>query len=60
MAPILIVCLSILGLIIFIGIIRIILKPSDGFLDFFGQLFLIDLLGDLLSAIIESIGDSID
>jgi hypothetical protein len=60
MTPLLIVCLSILGLIVFIGIVRLIIEPSTGFFDFLGQLFLLDLLMDLFSSIVDSIGDLFD
>lgn len=44
-----------LGIIMFIGIVRIILKPSESIGEFITDLFLIDLLGDLIELIFESI-----
>ena len=55
-----IICLCILALVIVIGIIRVIITPSAGFFDSLGQIFLLDLLFDLLSSIGEFIGDSFD
>jgi len=51
------ILLIILGIIVFIGTIRLIISPADSLLEFFGQLFLIDLLGDLLEMIFHSIDD---
>lgn len=52
------ILLSILAIILVIGIVRICLKPSNNFFEFIGDLFLLDLLGDLLQAIIENIFDN--
>ena len=56
----LLIGLSIIGLCVFIGIIRIIVKPYNGIVDLFIDLFLIDLLGSLLGTILENIGDILD
>jgi hypothetical protein len=55
-----IIGLSILGLIVLIGIIRIIFKPSDSFGDLLMDLFLLDWLGDIFVSILENIGDLFD
>ena len=49
--------LVLLGIIILIGIIRLIIEPANGFWDFMGQLFMLDLLGDVFGWIIETISD---
>ncbi len=49
--------LVILGIIVLIGIIRVILKPWSGFLDFILDIFLLDLLGDTLGWIFDQFSD---
>jgi len=51
------ILLVILGIIVFVGMIRLIISPANSFMEFFGQLFLIDLLGDLFEIIFHSIDD---
>ena len=56
-----IIGLSILGLIIFIGLIRVIFfGTGKSFGDLILDLFLIDLLMDLLGSIFSHIGDLLD
>lgn len=45
----------IIGLILVVGIIRVCTEPYTGFLNFLGQLTLIDWLVDLLGETIENI-----
>jgi hypothetical protein len=49
--------LVILGIIILIGIIRVIFAPYTGFVNFLMELMLLDWLGDCLGWVFESIGD---
>ena len=49
--------LGILGIIILIGIIRVIIAPYTGFVNFLMELMLLDWLGDCLGWVFESIGD---
>lgn len=51
---ILVVCI----ILLVIGIIRIIIRPYDGLGNAFLEFFLIDLMFDIIGAIIESLGDS--
>jgi len=51
------VLLWVFGFIITIGLIRIIFKPFTGFGNFIMEMLLIDLLVDLLSAIVDSIDE---
>lgn len=52
--------LVILGIIILIGIIRVLFSPYNGFLNFLMELMLLDWLGDALAWVFESIGDMFD
>lgn len=54
------IVLFIVGLIIFAGIIRIYLNPYKDFGTFLLELFWLDILWDLLIAIISSIGNILD
>jgi hypothetical protein len=49
--------LVILGIIILIGIIRVIFTPYTGFVNLLMELMLLDWLGDCLGWVFESIGD---
>jgi hypothetical protein len=49
--------LIILGVIVLIGLIRVIITPSDNFVDLFLNFFLIDFFCDVLSAIFKAICD---
>lgn len=49
--------LVLLAVIILTGIVRIIFSPFRGIGNLFMDLLLLDMLGDLLSAIIESLLD---
>lgn len=51
------ILLIILGFIIFCGIVREIITPPSSLLDFFLQLFCIDILGDILIKICEWIDE---
>lgn len=56
-----IIGLSILGLIVFMGLIRVVFfGTGKGFCDLILDLFLIDLLIDLLESIFSHIGDILD
>ena len=46
-----------LAIIVFVGIIRVIFSPYDGFLNFLLELFILDLLGDALEWILFEIFD---
>ena len=52
--------LIILAIVLVCGIIRVIVRPSEGILDFFIDILLLDYLGDLLSWVLGAIfnGDS--
>lgn len=50
----------ILGIIIAIGIIRVVFAPYTGFMNLILELMLLDWLGDCLSWVFESIGDTWD
>lgn len=56
------IILGIVGLLLIIGIIRVVMLPSNGFGDFLMQILLLDLLIDLVEIIGEAIaailGDS--
>jgi hypothetical protein len=52
--------LIILAVIVFIGIIRVIVTPSESFFDLILDILLLDLLIDLLQVLFEGIGDSLD
>lgn len=54
------ILLVILAVIVFIGIIRVIVTPSESFFDFIMDIFLLDLLIDLFVLILEAIADSVD
>lgn len=49
------IVLIILGIVVTIGIIRVIITPSESFGELIMDILFIDLLVDILSAIIESI-----
>jgi len=53
------ILLILLAIILVIGIIRVIMEPAKGFIDFLMHIMLIDWLSDILVAIIESIGGDI-
>ncbi len=57
MSTLLLIGLIVVAVILVIGIIRVIIKPSHGFLGFFADLLLLDLLIDILVAVIEAMGD---
>jgi hypothetical protein len=50
--------LIVLSVIVFCGILRVIFRPSDTFGDLLLDMFFLDVLGDLLTGLIEAIGDS--
>lgn len=50
----------ILGIIIAIGIIRVVFAPYTGFMNFILELMLLDWLGDCLGWVFESICDTWD
>ena len=50
--------LIILGIIVLIGIIRVIFNPYTGLLNLMMELMLLDWLGDMLAWIIEAIADT--
>lgn len=54
------VVLIIFAILIIAGIIRVIMRPSESIFDFILDILWLDILGDLLGAIFEAIGDSID
>jgi len=49
------ILLIILGIIVFCGIIRVIITPSNSIGDFILDILFLDLLGDVLQAIFEHI-----
>lgn len=49
--------LVILGIIILIGIIRVICSPFTGVVNFLMEIMLLDWLGDGLGWVVESIGE---
>lgn len=52
--------LIILAVIVFIGIIRVIVTPSESFADFILDVLLLDLLIGLFQVLFEAIFDSFD
>ena len=52
------ILLVILGVIVVIGIIRVIFSPYTGFLNLMLEVLLLDYLGDILIWIIEAISES--
>jgi len=54
LTTILTISLVILGIIMLIGIIRLIFTPADNMLDFFVHLMLLDWMGDILGWIIDT------
>lgn len=60
MGALMIIGLVIVGVIILIGIIRVIILPYSGFLNFLTELMLLDWLGNCLEWVFESIGDILD
>lgn len=52
--------LIILAVIVFIGIIRVIVTPSESFGDFIMDVLLLDLLFGLLQVLFEALFDSFD
>lgn len=53
-----VVC-SILGIMLVIGIIRVMFKPSNSWGDFILEILLLDLLVDLLGVILEVLGEAL-
>jgi hypothetical protein len=51
-----IIGLSVLGIILVIGIIRTIISPYTGFMNFLVELMILDWLGDCLGWVVEAIG----
>jgi hypothetical protein len=49
--------LVLLGIIILIGIIRVIVTPYTGFVNLIMELLLLDWLGDCLGGVLEGVGD---
>jgi hypothetical protein len=49
------ILLIILGIIVFCGIIRVIITPSNSIGEFILDILFLDLLGDVLQAILEHI-----
>lgn len=49
--------LAIIAIILIIGIIRVIFKPSNSFTDFLVDIMLLDWMGDILGGIFEALGD---
>jgi len=60
METFLIVLAVVACIILLIGSIRIILSPWRGFDTFLAELFLLDFMADMISAIVNFIGDAID
>lgn len=56
----LLVMYCIIGILLFIGILRIIVKRPHSFWDGLMDLFLLDILLEFLGVIIENIGDIFD
>lgn len=53
--------LIIIGIVITVcGIIRIIIAPVNSVWDFIIQMWWLDILGDILSALIEALGSTFD
>jgi len=52
--------LIILAIILIIGLIRIMFKPSDNLIDFFMEVMLIDYLVDMIVWVFTAIGDIFD
>ena len=52
------ILLIIVAIILVIGIIRVIITPSDGFWDFVMDICFLDLLWDLIVIVIEAIFDT--
>ena len=52
--------LIILAIILIIGLIRIMFKPSDNLIDFFMEVMLIDYLIDMIVWVFTAIGDIFD
>lgn len=49
--------LVMLGIVLLIGIIRIIFEPTNNIIDFLMQLMLLDWLGDALTWVFENISN---
>lgn len=54
-----IILLSVLALVLIIGIIRIIVNPADDIGGLILELFLLDVMWDLIIAIFSAIGESL-
>jgi len=52
--------LIILAIILIIGLIRVMFKPSDSLIDFFMEVMLIDYLVDAIGWVFSAIGDIFD
>lgn len=53
--------LIIIGIVLtVIGIIRLIIAPANSFLEALYQIWMLDLLFDLLGALIEALGSAFD
>jgi len=50
----------ILGVTLVMGIVRVIVRPYNGFLDFILEMFWLDFLLDLLEVVFENISDLFD
>ena len=50
----------ILGIVLVMGIVRVIIRPYNGFLDFILEMFWLDFLLDLLEVVFENISDLFD
>lgn len=53
-----VVC-SVIGILLIIGIIRVLVKPSNSWGDFFLEILLLDLLVDLLGIVFEVIFEAL-
>ncbi len=49
------IILLIFGIIVVIGIIRVIIRPCESFGDMLMDMFWLDILGDILEAILDNI-----
>ena len=55
-----VITLWIVGTILFLGLIRVLIKHPASFADFFLDIMFLDVMIDLITAIFESGGDGID
>lgn len=60
MSTLVLIGLIILAIVLVIGIIRVIVLPYDGFINFLMEIMLLDYLGDALGWVFECIGDILD